>query len=87
MPAPTGLSLVARLSRLLPGLALTISRTATHPLGIQALASVVTIVYTGVVTFLILAVVKLLCGGLRVSQEDERLGLDQSAHGENAYND
>jgi Amt family ammonium transporter len=56
-------------------------------LGIQALASVVTIVYTAVVSFLILAVVKVLCGGLRVSQEDERLGLDQSAHGENAYND
>jgi Amt family ammonium transporter len=56
-------------------------------LGIQALASVVTIVYTGIVTFLILAVVRVVCGGLRVSEEDERIGLDQSAHGENAYND
>ncbi len=50
-------------------------------------ASGVTIVYTGVVSFLILAVVKVLCGGLSVTQEEERLGLDQSAHGENAYND
>lgn len=56
-------------------------------LGIQALASVVTIVYTGVVTLIILLVVKVICKGLRVSEEDERLGLDQSAHGEAAYND
>ncbi|MDC0312293.1 ammonia channel protein, partial [bacterium] len=56
-------------------------------LGIQALASVVTIVYTGVVTVIILLVVKVICKGLRVSEEDERLGLDQSAHGEAAYND
>ena len=56
-------------------------------LGIQALASVVTIVYTGVVTVIILLVVKVVCKGLRVSEEDERLGLDQSAHGEAAYND
>ncbi len=56
-------------------------------LGIQALASVVTIIYTGIVTFLILALVRVVCGGLRVSEEDERIGLDQSAHGENAYND
>lgn len=56
-------------------------------LGIQALASVVTIVYTGIVTFLILVLVRVVCGGLRVSEEQERIGLDQSAHGENAYND
>jgi Amt family ammonium transporter len=56
-------------------------------LGIQALASVATIIYTGIVTFLILALVRVVCGGLRVSEEDERIGLDQSAHGENAYND
>ena len=56
-------------------------------LGIQALASIITIIYTAVVTFLILIVVRLVCCGLRVSEEDERLGLDQAAHGENAYND
>lgn len=56
-------------------------------LGIQALASVATAVYTGIVTFLILGLVRVVCGGLRVSEEDERIGLDQSAHGENAYND
>jgi Amt family ammonium transporter len=56
-------------------------------LGIQVLASVVTIVYTGIVTFLILALVRVVCGGLRVTEEEEWIGLDQSAHGENAYND
>lgn len=56
-------------------------------LGIQALASVITIFYTAVVTIGILLFVKVVCRGLRVSEEDERIGLDQSAHGENAYND
>jgi Amt family ammonium transporter len=56
-------------------------------LGIQALASLLTIVYTAVVTFVILALVRVVCGGLRVTAEQERVGLDQSVHGENAYND
>jgi len=56
-------------------------------LGIQALASGVTMVYTAIVTFLVLVIVRVVCGGLRVSEEEERLGLDQSAHGETAYND
>lgn len=56
-------------------------------LGIQALGSVVTIVYTAIVTIAILLLTKTVCGGLRVSEEDERIGLDQSAHGEQAYND
>ncbi|HQW28669.1 MAG TPA: ammonia channel protein, partial [Verrucomicrobiales bacterium] len=56
-------------------------------LGIQALASVITIVYTAAVTIVILLLVKAVCRGLRVSEEDERLGLDQATHGESAYND
>ncbi len=56
-------------------------------LGVQALASALTVLYTGVVTFLILIFVRALLGGLRVTEEEERLGLDQAAHGENAYND
>ncbi len=56
-------------------------------LGVQALASLITIVYTGVVTVVILLIVKAICGGLRVSEDEERVGLDQASHGENAYND
>ena len=37
--------------------------------------------------FLILVGVRVVCGGLRVSEEQERIGLDQSVHGENAYNE
>jgi Amt family ammonium transporter len=56
-------------------------------LGIQLGASLLTAIYTAIVTFAILILVKIVCKGLRVSEEDERLGLDQSAHGEAGYND
>ena len=48
-------------------------------------ASVITIVYTGVLTVGILLFVKKVCNGLRVSDEDERLGLDQTSHEESGY--
>ena len=55
-------------------------------LGVQALGSIFTIVFTAIVTILILLIIKHTVG-LRVSEADESLGLDQSAHGETAYND
>ncbi len=53
-------------------------------LGIQALASGFTIVYTLVVTVVILFIIKATVG-LRVSEDEETKGLDQSAHGESGY--
>lgn len=43
---------------------------------------VITIVYSGVATFIILKVVGLICGGLRVEADAEREGLDLTTHGE-----
>jgi ammonium transporter, Amt family len=45
-----------------------------------------TIVFAGVATFILLKVVGALVG-LRVTEEEETLGLDLSQHGESAYND
>jgi Amt family ammonium transporter len=42
--------------------------------------------FAGVATFLLLKLVNALVG-LRVSEEDETMGLDLSQHGESAYND
>ena len=53
-------------------------------LGIQALAVVISIVFAFVGTFVILKLVDGLMG-LRVSDEDERKGLDLSQHDERAY--
>jgi Amt family ammonium transporter len=53
-------------------------------LGIQAMAVLVTIVFVFVGTLIILAVVGAITG-LRVSEEDERTGLDLSQHDEKAY--
>ena len=55
-------------------------------LGIQAVGSIFTIVFTAVVTIVILLIIKHTVG-LRVSEAEESIGLDQSAHGETAYND
>jgi Amt family ammonium transporter len=50
------------------------------------MAAVITAVYTGVVTFLILKVVGAVVG-LRVSETEEHEGVDTAYHGEEAYND
>ena len=55
-------------------------------LGVQAIGSVFTIVFTAVVTTIILLIIKHTVG-LRVDDSEESIGLDQSAHGETAYND
>ncbi len=54
-------------------------------LGVQIVATVATIVYAFVVTWILLKIVDATMG-LRVSQEDEVVGLDLSQHGERAYN-
>jgi Amt family ammonium transporter len=48
-------------------------------------AVLLTIVWSGVVSFIAFKLVDMTIG-LRVSEEDEREGLDISAHGETAYN-
>ncbi len=51
---------------------------------VQAEGVIITIVVSGVVAFIAYKIVDLLVG-LRVSEEDEREGLDITAHGETAY--
>ena len=52
---------------------------------IQAKAVLITVVWSGVVSFIAYKVVDLTIG-LRVNEEDEREGLDIASHGETAYN-
>jgi Amt family ammonium transporter len=53
-------------------------------LGIQAIAVLATLVYSGVVTFIIVKLVGLVMA-LRTNARDEGLGLDVTQHGEEAY--
>ena len=53
-------------------------------LGIQAIAVLISVVFAFVGTLIILAIVGAITG-LRVSEEDERTGLDLSQHDEKAY--
>ncbi|MBI5639689.1 MAG: ammonium transporter [Nitrospirae bacterium] len=55
-----------------------------HQLYVQGMAIVVTIVYSFAVTFVLLKLIELVVG-LRVSEEDEVLGLDLSQHEESGY--
>ncbi len=52
---------------------------------IQLKAILVTVGYSGLMTFIIFMIVKAVVG-LRVDVEDEIVGLDESQHGERAYN-
>ncbi len=53
---------------------------------IQATAVGTAVIWSAVVTFVALMIVKALFGGLRVSENAESDGLDLSSHGERAYN-
>ena len=55
-------------------------------LGVQLFAGVSVAVYTLIISFVILKVLQKTIG-LRVSENDERGGLDLNSHGESAYND
>jgi len=55
-------------------------------LSVQVIAVVTTIVFTAVVTYIILKLVALVTGGLRVDEEDEVEGLDVASHEEKGYN-
>ena len=54
-------------------------------LGTQALGVVACGAYAAIVTFVLLKVLGAIFGGLRVSETDEREGLDVSQHGEEGY--
>jgi ammonium transporter, Amt family len=55
-------------------------------MGDQLIAVVATLLWSGVLTFVILKVLHLVIpGGLRVSEEDEQLGLDLTQHSETGY--
>lgn len=54
-------------------------------LWIQALSVLVTLAYSGIMTFLLFMLIRLVTG-IRVDIEEEVTGLDESQHGEKAYN-
>ena len=52
----------------------------------QIKSVVVTIFWSGAVSVVALLIIDKVVGGLRVSNEEETMGLDQSSHGETGYN-
>jgi len=59
--------------------------TMSKQVGVQALGVAATIVYTGVVSFVVLKVIDVIMG-LRVSEDQETEGLDLALHDERGYN-
>ncbi len=59
--------------------------TAGEQFVIQGQGCLAAIALSVVATYLIVKIVSPFIGGIRVSEEDETKGLDQSAHGENGY--
>lgn len=56
--------------------------TIGEQLLIQAKDVIITVIYSGVVSAILLKIIDLCFGGLRVNKDDERQGLDISIHGE-----
>jgi ammonium transporter, Amt family len=54
-------------------------------LGVQFIGVIVTFVYTAVVTYVLLKITGVLTAGLRVTKEEEVVGLDISLHEEDGY--
>jgi Amt family ammonium transporter len=52
---------------------------------IQLVSILATAVFTAVATLVLIHVTKALTGGLRVEEENERIGLDSAVHGERAF--
>ena len=51
---------------------------------VQAKSIGITIIWCGVISFILFKIIDATMG-LRVSEEDERTGLDSTSHGESAY--
>jgi ammonium transporter, Amt family len=62
----------------------TIGSAISHQMGVQVLGIVVTAIWSGLLTFVILKVIDAVLG-LRVSDEEETEGLDHSQHNESGY--
>jgi ammonium transporter, Amt family len=56
-----------------------------HQLGVQAIGVITCAAYAFIVSFIILAIMKAVMNGLRVTEEEEIIGLDMSEHGSYAY--
>jgi len=54
---------------------------------VQVIGVLATMIYSGIMTALIMYVVKLLTGGAKVSEEQEIEGLNKTLHGEKPYNE
>ena len=67
------------------GLGLPEGATVGSALGVQAIGLVATVVWSAVVTFILVKITAGLTGGLRVREDDELEGLDITSHGETAY--
>jgi ammonium transporter, Amt family len=60
--------------------------TALSQIGVQLLGVVAATAWCALMTYVILKIIKATIG-LRVSEEQEREGLDLAQHGERAYNE
>ncbi|MDE2150634.1 MAG: ammonium transporter [Gammaproteobacteria bacterium] len=56
-----------------------------HQFAIQLTGVLTTLIWTGVWSFVLLKITSVLCGGLRVTDDQEAEGLDLALHGEQGY--
>ena len=59
--------------------------TWTEQLGVQVTGVIAAVALSVVATVVIVGILNAVCGGIRVSEDEEINGLDQSHHGEKGY--
>jgi Amt family ammonium transporter len=59
--------------------------TSMEQLKVQVIGVLAAVILSAVATVIIVKILEAVCGGIRVSQEEEVNGLDQSHHGEKGY--
>lgn len=59
--------------------------TMGSQMGVQAIGVLATGAYTAIVTFVLFKLISVFTGGLRVTSDEEMLGLDQVSHNERGY--
>jgi len=69
----------------LGGLGFAEGRDMASQMPIQLAVTGFTIVYSAVTSWIAFKLASLLCGGLRVSEDEEDEGLDVTTHGETGY--
>ena len=72
-------------SSVIEGIGLADGRGVFEQFGVQVVGVIATVAWSAVASIIIIKVTAAVCGGLRVTGDEETEGLDYTSHGESGY--